>query len=227
MNRVDRLMGILTVLQSYKYVTAEKIAGKFDISVRTVYRDIKALMEIGIPVSFENNKGYFIVQGYFLPPISFTQNEANALILSTSLADRFADKSIAKHSDNALQKIRAVLRQADKEKTEDLGDRIRVLNPTPVEYNNYLSEIESAIVGKTILEIEYTDSENRKTKREIEPIGIIYYTDQWHLIAWCLMRNDYRDFRVPHISRLNSTPKPFKKQDHISVDAHIRSWSTK
>ncbi|MEQ9415647.1 MAG: HTH domain-containing protein, partial [Cyclobacteriaceae bacterium] len=67
MNRVDRLVGILTVLQSRKYSTAEKIAEKFDISVRTVYRDIKALGEIGIPVSFENNKGYFIVSGYFLP----------------------------------------------------------------------------------------------------------------------------------------------------------------
>src|SRR5687768_1138878 len=141
MNRVDRLMGILTVLQSHKFVMAEKIADKFDISVRTVYRDIKALGEIGIPVSFETNKGYFIVQGYFLPPVSFTSNEANALILMVALADRFANKTIAKHGDVALQKIRAVLRYSDKEKSEQLSNRIKVLNPNQDE-NKYLSEVQ-------------------------------------------------------------------------------------
>lgn len=223
MNRVDRLMGILTVLQSHKFVMAEKLSAKFGISVRTVYRDVKALMEIGIPVSFEVNKGYFIVQGYFLPPVSFSQNEANALILVASLADRFADKSIARYSDNALQKIRAVLRQSDKEKSEELGDRIRVLN-VPQTERNYLSEIQSAITGKIILQIEYTDSQQQKTSREVEPIGMIYYTDQWHLIAWCWKRNDYRDFKVNHIHTLRLTPKSFRKKDHISVDTHIRSW---
>src|SRR4051812_46397069 len=79
------------MLQSRKHVTAEKISDRFGISVRTVYRDIRALDEIGIPVSFENNKGYFIVDGYFLSPVSFTADEANALVLLSSLADRFAD----------------------------------------------------------------------------------------------------------------------------------------
>ena len=223
MNRVDRLMGILTVLQSHKFVMAEKIADKFDISIRTVYRDIKALMEIGIPVSFETNRGYFIVQGYFLPPVSFTPSEANALILMTSLADRFADKSIAKHSANAMQKIRAVLHQLDKEKSELLSNRIKVLNPHQLK-NNYLTEIQDAITSKTMLQIEYTDSQNRISKREVEPIGMIYYTDQWHLIAWCWIRNDYRDFKVPQIGVLRNASKPFRKKNHISVDEHIRSW---
>ena len=84
MNRIDRLFGILIMLQSKKYVTAEKIADKFHISIRTVYRDIKALAEQGIPVSFEQPKGYFIVQGYFLPPVAFNSHEANALLLRNS-----------------------------------------------------------------------------------------------------------------------------------------------
>jgi len=87
--------------------------------VRTVYRDIKALDEIGIPVSFEPNKGYFVVQGYFLPPVSFSTQEANSLILMAALATRFGDKVIAKHSDSALQKIRTVLGHSEKEKSED------------------------------------------------------------------------------------------------------------
>ena len=94
MNRIDRLFGILTLLQSKKHVPAEQIADKFDISVRTVYRDIKALGEQGIPVSFEPQKGYFVVHGFFLPPVSFTTEEANALLLSESIVYGFTDKSI-------------------------------------------------------------------------------------------------------------------------------------
>src|SRR6187402_1882180 len=104
MNRIDRLLGILTVLQSKKYVPAEKLADKFHISVRTVYRDVKALGELGIPVSFEANRGYFIVNGYFLPPVSFTTEEANALLLMEAITTRFGDKSIQKHYATALNK---------------------------------------------------------------------------------------------------------------------------
>jgi predicted DNA-binding transcriptional regulator YafY len=223
MNRVDRLMGILTVLQSRKFVMAEKLADKFEISVRTVYRDIKALMEIGIPVSFENNKGYFIVQGYFLPPVSFSSAEANALILMTSLADRFADHSIARHSSMALEKIKAVLRNGDKEKSELLNDHIKVLNPNQPS-NDYLLDIQNAIVSKTILKIRYSDNKNAKSEREIEPVGLIYYYDQWHLIAWCWKRNDYRDFKVKEIETLENTQNPYRIKGHITLDDHIRSW---
>src|SRR5689334_4227563 len=97
MNRVDRLLGILTLLQSKKYVPAEKIADKFRISIRTVYRDIRAMCEQGIPVSFEQQRGYFLVQGYFLPPVAFTSEEANALLLMESLVYGFTDRSIHKH----------------------------------------------------------------------------------------------------------------------------------
>ena len=105
MNRIDRLLGILTILQSKKYVPAEKLADKFHISVRTVYRDVKALGELGIPVSFEPNRGYFIVNGYFLPPVSFTTDEANALLLIEAIVEGFSDKSIQHHYSNVLNKI--------------------------------------------------------------------------------------------------------------------------
>jgi predicted DNA-binding transcriptional regulator YafY len=207
-------------------VTAEKLSEKFEISVRTVYRDVRALDEIGIPVSFEAGKGYFIVQGYFLPPVSFTAEEANALILATSLADRFGDKTIARLSDLALQKIRAVLHSAEKDKTEKLANSIRVLPPEKKDPKsvNYLSEIQTAISGKIILQLDYTDAKDQKTRREVEPIGMIYYTDQWHLIAWCWTRLGYRDFIVKNINTLVSTSKPFRKSDHISVNEHIASW---
>src|SRR5688572_6257305 len=110
MNRIDRLFGMLTMLQSKKYVTAEQLSDRFGISVRTVYRDVKALGESGIPVSFEPHKGYYVVQGYFLSPVAFTTEEANALLLSESLVAGFADKTIRTHFGTALSKVKTVLK---------------------------------------------------------------------------------------------------------------------
>jgi predicted DNA-binding transcriptional regulator YafY len=225
MNRIDRLMGIMTQLQSRKYCTGEHLSKKFDISIRTVYRDIKTLSEIGIPVDFEIGKGYFISQGYFLPPLSLTVEEANALILLNTLADKFADHSIVKHSHNALTKIRAVLRYADKDKAEQLSSSINVYLPEEDKnQTNWLSPIQTAITNKTILQIRYTNNEGVSSKREIEPAGLIFYTNQWHLYAWCRERKGYRDFKVSMISALLDTGKPHSIKVHSQLEEYIKSF---
>ena len=222
MNRIDRLLGILTLLQSKKFVPAEKISEKFKISIRTVYRDVKALCELGIPVSFEPNRGYFVVQGYFLPPVSFSSEEANALLLSESLVYGFADKSIQKHYSTALSKIKAVLRSKEKDKLETLNKSIRMqMHPKLQQDFEYLSIIQHAIAEKTVLEIDYKNLKDEISKRCIEPIGLIFYAFNWHLIGWCQMRNDYRDFKVARILKLRNTNEPFKKTDHIELNRYM------
>ena len=224
MNRIDRLLGILTLLQSKKFVPAEKIADKFDISIRTVYRDIKALGELGIPVSFEAPRGYFVVQGYFLPPVSFSSEEANALLLTESLVYGFADKSIQKHYSAALNKVKAVLRSAQKEKLDVLDDSIKMqMHPNLTLNVEYLSLLQTSIAGKTILEIEYKDNKEQVTKRQLEPIGLIFYAFNWHLIGWCHTRKDYRDFKVSRIIHLRDTGSAFKKTKHVSVNEYMKS----
>src|SRR5258708_9707364 len=126
MNRFDRLFGILLLLQSRKYLPAATIAEKFEISLRTVYRDMAALSEQGIPISCEINKGYFVVPSYFLPPVSFNTDEANALLLMETIVAGFADKSIQTHYSSALTKVKSVLRHAQKEKLESLNESIRM-----------------------------------------------------------------------------------------------------
>lgn len=223
MNRIDRLLGILTLLQSKKYVPAEKIADKFSISIRTVYRDVKALVELGIPVSFEPSRGYFVVQGYFLPPVSFSSEEANALLLSESLVYGFADKSIQQHYSSALNKIKAVLRSGQKEKLDILNDSIRMqMHPNLTLKFDYLSLLQHSIAAKTILDIEYKDNKEQITKRQLEPIGLIFYAFSWHLIGWCHTRKDYRDFKVARINKLIDTGQPFKKATHIDVNEYMK-----
>jgi len=223
MNRIDRLFGILTLLQSRKYVSAEKIADKFNMSIRTVYRDIKALCESGIPVSFEPARGYFIVQGYFLPPVSFSTEEANALLFMEAIAYGFSDKSIQTHYSNALNKVKTVLRNSQKEKVEMLSNNIRLQVPACFKYDfEYLTLLQDAIASKIILEMEYKNNNNEISVRRIEPIGLVFYALSWHLIAWCLIRQDYRDFKVARILQLKITEAPFTKTDHIELNNYLK-----
>ena len=223
MNRIDRLFGILVLLQSKKYVTAETISEKFGISVRTVYRDIKALCEQGIPVSFEQPKGYFIVQGYFLPPVSFSFEEASSLLLMENLVYGFADRSVHKHYSSALNKIKAVLRTSQKEKLETLGQNIRLQLPSCINNDfDYLTILQEAISSKRIVEMEYKNNNNEVSKRTIEPIGLIFYAFSWHVIGWCHMRQDYRDFKIVRRLKLKATETPFSKQDHVALNDYMK-----
>ncbi|MBC8046235.1 MAG: WYL domain-containing protein, partial [Fimbriimonadaceae bacterium] len=200
-----------------------KIGEKFNISVRTVYRDIKALGESGIPVSFEPAKGYFIVQGYFLSPVSFSSDEANALVLMERMVTGFADRSIQTHYSTALNKVKAVLRSSQKEKLEILNDNIKFQLPARMQNDfEYLSVLQNAISSNTIIEIEYKNNNEEISKRQVEPIGLIFYAFSWHLIAWCHLRIDYRDFRVSRIIKVRNLETPFKKTDHIPLNDYMK-----
>ncbi|HYF30991.1 MAG TPA: YafY family protein [Chitinophagaceae bacterium] len=225
MNRIDRLMGMIVFLQSRRFSRVHDLCAKFGISQRTAYRDIKALGEIGIPVHLEPGKGYFIAQGFFLPPLSFTREEANSLLLLKVLANRFADYSIAKHSDSAFNKIRAILKYQDKDRIDNLSSKTIVYLAGDEKYHNgWLSAIQNAIASQTVLRIRYTDNNGAVTTREIEPVGLIFYTSQWHLYAWCLQRGDYRDFKVKMISQLINTGKLQSSEEHLSIEDYIKTF---
>ena len=224
MNRIDRLFGILILLQSKKHASVEWIAGKFRISERTVYRDLKALTELGIPLSFEPYKGYFIVQGYFLPPVSFSSEEANALLLMETVASGFADKSIREHYTNALNKVKAVLRTSQKDKLEILARQMKIQLPASYQHDfEYLSELQEAISSREIIEIEYKNTREELSKRQAEPLGLIFYAFNWHLVAWCHLRSGYRDFRVSRILKVSKTGLSFRKTDHIDLNDYMKT----
>ena len=222
MNRIHRLFGITTLLQSKKYSSADRIAKLFGISVRTVYRDIRALSEQGIPVSFEPNRGYFLVRGYFLPPVTFTAQEANALLLLESVVAVLSDQSIQTHYSTALQKVKAVLPDPEKDRIEEFRSSIKIQFPEYLDGNfDYLATLQSALSGQQIIEVEYTNKNGITSQRQVEPIGLAFYNFSWHLIGWCHRRHAYRDFRVSRIRRLKSTSLPFKKSPHLTLADYI------
>ena len=226
MNRIDRLHAIITHLQSKKKVTAQEMADRFRISLRTVYRDVKALGESGVPVIGEAGSGYTIMEGYRLPPVMFTQEEASALLLGSKLAEQFTDGSIKRHFGAALFKIKAVLRSTDKEYVDNLTDHIAVMGrqSTPVEASQqYLSLLQQAIVNRRVVHLHYKAiGTEATTTRDIEPIGLCYYGSSWHLIAWCRLRNGYRDFRLSRMLKASITETEFDGSTHPSVHDYIK-----
>ncbi|CAL2087916.1 YafY family protein [Tenacibaculum sp. 190524A02b] len=223
MNRVDRLMSILLTLQSKKFVPAKTLASKYKLSERTIYRDLKALNEIGVPIYLEPNKGYSLMHGYFLPPLSFTIEEANSLVLLQSLASKFADQSVYKKSESALEKIKALLKNEDWKKNKDISSKIEVYIPENNEnHTDHLLKIQTGISTKNILSITYTDNQDNETQREVEPIGLIFYTNQWHLIAWCCLRKAYRDFKVSKINHLILTSEEYTKEHSFTIQDYMK-----
>jgi predicted DNA-binding transcriptional regulator YafY len=224
MNRIDRLLGIITTLQSKKFVPAENLAQKYGISIRTVYRDVKAINEQGIPVSFEPARGYFIVPGFFLPPVSFNSDEANALLLMEAVVMRFADKSILNNYQSALDKVKSVMRSGQVEKMELLQNNIKFQSRYAMGNDyEYLSVLQNAIAQKHLIELDYENMDGEQSRREAEAIGLIFYAYNWHLVAWCHLRKAYRDFRVSRIKKLKNTGFPFRIEKHIELNEYLVS----
>lgn len=226
MNRIDRLTAILIQLQSKKVVKAQEIADRFDITLRTVYRDVKALMEAGVPIGSEAGTGYFIVDGFHLPPVMFAQDEASAMLVAGKLVERMTDESVRRSFSNALFKIKSVLNEAQRSHLESLQAHVEVLQPhvsLPAQTGNNLSDLQRAIVSKAVLRVQYTSSEGTHTGREVEPIGLFYYSAAWHLIAWCRLRNGFRDFRCDRLQQVVLTGETFVPRSIFTLQQYFNS----
>jgi predicted DNA-binding transcriptional regulator YafY len=163
------------------------------------------------------------VQGYFLPPVSFSFGEASALLLMENLVYGFADRSVHKNYSSALNKIKAVLRSSQKEKLDALAKNIKLQLPSCINNDfDYLTILQDAISAKTIVEMEYKNNKNEVSNRIIEPIGLVFYAFSWHLIGWCHVRQDYRDFKIVRILKLKNTAKPFTQQQHIALGDYMK-----
>ena len=224
MNRIDRLTAILIHLQTKRVIRAQELADRFSISLRTVYRDIRSLEEAGVPIGAEAGVGYFL-EGYHLPPVMFTNAEASALLFGAKLIERWADASVNSEFESALYKIKSVLKRTDQEHLDDLDAYVNVHKPrnAPDYSDGLLTEIQQAIVRQHVLQFTYHSAYSEETtRREVEPLGLFHYGQAWHLIAFCRIRSDYRDFRVDRIKDIANTGQRFSRQDRLSLQEYLK-----
>lgn len=225
MNRIDRLSAILIQLQSKKVVKAREIADRFNISLRTVYRDIRALEEAGVPIGAEAGIGYFLNSEFHLPPVMFTREEACAFLLAEKLVGKLSDAKVSNAFEGALYKVKSVLKNSEKEHLENLNNKIEVFNRNHLDDSNqnlFLLDIQTALANKQVIKIDYRAYSNKQlSQRIIEPVSLCNYDMRWHLIAFCRLRNDYRDFRLDRLKSLSVLDERYTGADHLSLSEYF------
>ncbi|PZX59286.1 putative DNA-binding transcriptional regulator YafY [Algoriphagus ratkowskyi] len=226
MNRIDRLTAILTHLQSKRTVRASELAARFEVSLRTIYRDVRSLEESGVPVIGEAGQGYSLVEGYRLPPIMFSREEALAMLVAEKLMEKALGEQTSKHFNNALIKIKAVLKSTEKDLLVEVQDTIKVLKSSSSPNMNQSSKafqfMLQAISDKNVVATTYvTFDPEQITERELEPVGMFHSYEQWYLMAFCRMRRDYRTFRLDRFSKFRFTDISYSTAKHPSLQSYL------
>ncbi|HNW52096.1 MAG TPA: YafY family protein [Prolixibacteraceae bacterium] len=225
MNRLDRLTSILIQLQSKRLITAREIAERFDVTIRTIYRDIQTLRLAGVPIGEEEGKGYFLVEGYRLPPVMFTMEEARALVTTRKILNYHTEDSLKQNYESALLKIKAVLPLNDKDKLEFLNSRIGFQKPwAPTSL--YLDCIQHAITESEKLKIAYqTRGEELLKERTIQPCAVYFSGAVWTTIAFCELRQEIREFRLDRIKELKVLQAHFKPDKSFNMEHYLEERS--
>ena len=220
--RISRLTAILIQLQIKRLLTAKSLADKFCVNVRTIYRDIRALEQAGVPILTEEGKGYSLMEGYHVPPVMFTETEANALITAEQVVLKNKDTSFVKEYTEAMNKVKSVLRPNTKDKANLLASRVVFRqNPENEKSSHFLSILQTALTNFRITEIQYSSIETDLiTNRAIEPFALYSTKENWLLIAYCRLRNDFRTFRLDRMESVKVRaerfePHPFTLQEYF------------
>lgn len=225
MNRTDRLVAMVMFLQGRRLVRAEELAQHFEVSVRTVYRDVSALSEAGVPVAGEAGVGYSLVKGYHLPPVMFAAEEAMALFIGGEMVKRFSDASMAAPMISALLKIRSVLPRERQDELDRLAQATAISGtprmPSGLD-QSVLLPIQQAVVARRVLRFRYrARGRNEDSVRDVEPLGVIFYAGAWYLVAWCRLRGDYRQFKLERLRDLEVREERFALRPDFSLTRYL------
>lgn len=224
--RFDRVIAILIQLQSKRIVKAQELAERFEVSLRTIYRDIRTLEASGVPIYGEAGIGYSLVDGYRLPPVSFTREEASSFIAAEKLMQKFIDKELGQHYQSAMFKLKSVMQNSDKDWVSSIESKV-VIQPTMGNlFNenvpNAMSILFKSVADKTqvILDYQAIDAEV-SSERTIEPVGVFHDHNNWYVFGFCHLRNDYRQFRADRIEGIKITQTGFSKE-HETLETYLK-----
>jgi predicted DNA-binding transcriptional regulator YafY len=224
MRRADRLFAIIQLMRRNKLVRARDLAEKLEISERTVYRDVRDLIASGVPIEGEAGVGYVLKGGFDLPPLMFTEEEIEALVLGVRIVRSWADAGLAEAAGDVLAKVEAVL-----------PAKLRAyMNETPLDAPPHhwaepvavdLQELRRAVRDRLKLAFAYRDRDGTATRRTVRPLLISFFGPVWTLTAWCELRDDFRSFRLDRVSDLDVLPNVFRAEPGRTLHDYLRRES--
>ncbi len=225
MNRTDRLLGVLLELQRRKRVRAEDLAATFETSKRTIYRDIQALCETGVPIIAQAGLGYSLVEGYFLPPLSFSVDEATMLILGSAFAAQSFDAQYRDAAHSANRKIEAVLAVKQREEVTYLQNSIALVASDSLEQHGtkqLLSQLRRAIIERKTVRFHYhtrypQNGQIARNTRAADPYGLVHFGGAWYLISHCHLRQAIRNFKLARMTELILLEQTFQRPANFTM----------
>ena len=217
LNRTERLFALILLLQNRPNMTSKELAEHFLVSRRTIFRDLRALSESGVPLTYAEGGGYEILEGYQLPPLMLSAREAATLLMGTEFMKLQPDASLREDAGQVELKIRSVLPEEVREYIDTLKNRT-VLDPywlySPEDVEGEKGrwyELSEAVANQKSVIMEYlVQSRNELTKRTVDPLGLVYYTDHWNLIAFDHLRKTVRNFRLDNIKSMHVLMERFE-----------------
>ncbi len=229
MNKTDSLLAIVLELQRNKVLRAEDLAAIFETSVRTIYRDIQALSEAGVSVVGAPGQGYSLMEGYFLPPVSFTVEEAVALLIGTDFIEHWFDVHYGSKSRTSRGKIEAILPEPIRTEASRIRKSFRLLTTAKdiarIQEKAYLEAIRRAILEERKIRFRYFKrvaeaDGNRQSVRTVAPYGLVLHQGSWVLVAQCELRQNIRHFRLSRMSELVELEDRFILPADFLLDAY-------
>lgn len=220
MRRADRLFKITHFLRSrHRAVTAQRIAEEFEISARTVYRDIQDLVHSGVPILGEAGVGYIIDKQYYLPPITFDPDELEAMSLGISMVRQWTDEKFADKANSAFEKIHAVLPAELQGELQQITTYSGPADNKPP-WTISFSDLRECIRTRHKIYITYKDETEQHTSRIVRPLGLVFFSPVWLLASWCEKRNDFRNFRLDRILTHRISDDVFEDEEDKNLAAY-------
>lgn len=219
MNKFDRTVGIWVQLQTHLIIPAKKLSETYTVSLRTIYRDIKTLESVGVPIISIPKQGYSLAKGYRLSPLSLTKKEIFSLLIASKFFEKYAHGEKRKDSVSAFSKIYSTLNEKDLVDLKKLKNQIEVYDSNiPPKSDIKFEIVETSILNSEALNISYLALDKPlPTKRKVYPIGLLHYSGYWHLIGYCFLRKSYRDFRIDRIQSISNSGEFFDRKQYLSI----------
>ena len=227
-NRTERLFSIILLLQNRPNMSSRDLAQHFGVSRRTIFRDLRALGESGVPLTYAGEGGYEILDGYQLHPLMLNAREAAVLLVGTDFMEAQPDESLRHDARQVALKMRAELPEEVREYVDRLRERT-VLDPYWVnsvrqerKEEGFWHKVAEAVAKQHTIAMQYmVESRGELTQRRIDPLGLVYYTDHWNVIAFDHLRKDIRTFRLDQIERLQVSSSRFEWPDGFDLQAYL------
>ena len=224
MSRSQRLLDLIQMLRRHRRpVAGAMLAAELGVSLRTLYRDIEALKAQGASIDGEAGVGYVLRPGFMLPPLMFTEEEIEALVLGTRVVSSWADEGLAKAAESALARIEAAL--PDRLKARLTGSRLFApAFHVPQGVASALAELRPAIDERRKADLHYIDVNGAETRRVVRPLGLFFWGNKWTLTAWCELREDFRDFRLDRIGTMEVLDERFDPEPGKTIEDFFNRW---